>query len=560
MKKAYSYQRFSMAKQSAGDSTRRQTEAAEAFCRDHKLSLVMTFKDNGISGFRGKNFSNESALTEFIKGVERGDIEKNSVLVVENMDRLSRQSILPCLSKFIEIIGKGVSIGVISQGKILDTKSITENPMELMLVLVEFARANNESETKSKRTKSVLAKKIEAIQKGEKVFFSVQKPTWIIGLEGQTFIMDNKKVMIVKDIFARYLKGQSCSSIANDLNAAKVPTLGATRKGNVPMWMNNVISNLLSNKNCIGWFRINGVEVDNYFPPIISDKDFQLVQQRLSFNVSNRGGSKYGLVRNLFKGILVCAECGKLVEVKTSVVINAKKETVYYADYICHGVANKSGCKNKGRLNVKKFETRIIQSVVNPNEFVKEPIANNALNDLENRAAKVGMSISRYASMIETEGLLDMKELTANLSRLNKERAELNKAIEDEKGKNATVSNMPKVLKLICDEFKKFAKAGTNGDLELSVSKERLEKEVTDVQDYLKDTETRKELRNQMPNLFSSIRLTFGDMPAASYETVNGFSGWVNINVETGHEEPKKDVKAKVAAYLAKQAAPLIGG
>ena len=60
-------------------------------------------------------------------------MEPGSVLIVENMDRLSRQSIRPC-TKVIEIINKRVSIGVISENKILDTKSITENPMELMLV------------------------------------------------------------------------------------------------------------------------------------------------------------------------------------------------------------------------------------------------------------------------------------------------------------------------------------------------------------------------------------------------------------------------------------------
>ncbi len=88
-----------------------------------------------MSGFKGKNFSNESALSAFLKLVESGAVEPGSVLVVENMDRLSRQSILPCMTKFMEIINKGVSLGVISQNKILDTKSITENPMELMLVL-----------------------------------------------------------------------------------------------------------------------------------------------------------------------------------------------------------------------------------------------------------------------------------------------------------------------------------------------------------------------------------------------------------------------------------------
>ena len=72
-----------------------------------------TFTDEGVSGFKGKNFSNESALSAFLKLVENRTVEKGSVLIVENMDRLSRQSIIPCMTKFMEIIGKGVSIGVI---------------------------------------------------------------------------------------------------------------------------------------------------------------------------------------------------------------------------------------------------------------------------------------------------------------------------------------------------------------------------------------------------------------------------------------------------------------
>jgi len=177
MKKAYSYQRFSSTKQREGDSLKRQTDAAQVFCKQFGLHLVSTFKDEGISGFKGKNFSNVSALGHFLKLVENGTIEKGSVLVVENMDRLSRQSILPCLSKFIDIMDQGVSVGVISQNKILDQTSITANPMELMLVLVEFARANNESETKSKRVKSVIQSKIERVKNGEKVWFGVQKPS-----------------------------------------------------------------------------------------------------------------------------------------------------------------------------------------------------------------------------------------------------------------------------------------------------------------------------------------------------------------------------------------------
>ena len=103
MRTAYSYQRFSSTKQKKGDSTRRQNNAAAEFCRAHGLVLAETFRDDGVSAFRGKNFSNESALGEFLRLVENGSVKQGSVLVIENMDRLSRQSILPCLSKFTDI-------------------------------------------------------------------------------------------------------------------------------------------------------------------------------------------------------------------------------------------------------------------------------------------------------------------------------------------------------------------------------------------------------------------------------------------------------------------------
>ena len=166
-----------------------------------------------------------------------------------------------------EIISKGVSIGVISQNRIFDVKSVTDNPMELILVLVEFARANNESQTKSTRSKSVIQSKIERVKTGEKIWFGVQKPSWVVSLKDGKFMLDETKVALVRDIFTRYLRGQSCNNIANELNVAKVSTLRNMLNG---IWTNSTVAELLRNKNAIGWFGINDQEFDNYFPAIIS--------------------------------------------------------------------------------------------------------------------------------------------------------------------------------------------------------------------------------------------------------------------------------------------------
>lgn len=490
-----------------------------------------TFTDEGVSGFRGKNFSNESALSEFLKLVENGTVAKNSVLVLENMDRLSRQSILPCLSKFIEIINRGVSVGVISQNKILDVKSITENPMELMLVLVEFARANNESETKSKRTKSVIAGKIELAKQGEKVWFGVQKPSWVVGVSNGKFILDEERVKLVKNIFARYLAGHSCSHIAESLNESKTPTLRRIKDG---IWTNSTVAELLRNKNVFGWFGINGVEIDNYFPQIVSDKVFQLTQQKLAFNVKNRGGSKYGLVRNLFKGLLTCAECKQVIETKISTYRTVTGTVNHYADYICRGVKNKNGCTNKGRVNVGDFEAKMFQHILNLNDFTKQPVpTNDALNELENRLARIQNTIGRYMKLLDSDELADMKELSVNLARLNKEKAQLIKDIEAEKAKSAAVSSSPMVIEMLRDRFSNKNAKTVRGVLHLkAVSKKMLDDELARIKVHLHGTEDRKQIRNMMPTIFDGIRIQFGNEVKAFCRFVNGRESWVLIRRE----------------------------
>ena len=499
MKPAYSYQRFSSTRQKKGDSTRRQNNAALEFCKSHKLTLVDTFRDDGISAFKGKNFSNESALGEFLRLVENGTVQQGSVLVVENMDRLSRQSILPCLAKFSEIISKGVSIGVISQNRIFDVKSVTDNPMELILVLVEFARANNESQTKSTRSKSVIQSKIERVKTGEKIWFGVQKPSWVVSLKDGKFMLDETKVALVRDIFTRYLRGQSCNNIANELNVAKVSTLRNMLNG---IWTNSTVAELLRNKNAIGWFGINDQEFDNYFPAIISPADYKKVQTRLDINVKNRGGSKYGLVRNLYKGLAYCAECGQVLELKLGSYRDVKGGLNHYAQYICRGVKQHTGCTNEGRVAVSSVELAIFESVLfkHPRELSKEDthLDISQLKDLENELAKVQLTIDRLAEMVADGDLQEVGALKDRLKARVKDRDILLKKINIEKNRVNQKTEFPKATSTLFSI--------------LPLKKSDQKKNAQWYQDYncfVENTENRKILKNLMPNIFERITLRF---------------------------------------------------
>src|SRR6516164_5727831 len=92
---AYSYVRFSHPDQAKGDSLRRQTEAAAAWCKKNGVSLdtATTFRDLGRSAYTGAHRTNPDrhALAAFLKLVESGKVPHGSYLVLENLDRLSRE-------------------------------------------------------------------------------------------------------------------------------------------------------------------------------------------------------------------------------------------------------------------------------------------------------------------------------------------------------------------------------------------------------------------------------------------------------------------------------------
>lgn len=84
------YARFSSTEQSKGYSLERQQTLATAFATQHGWLVEKTITDEGRSAFRGTNRLEGSALHGFELEARNG-LHAGKVLVVENIDRLSRQ-------------------------------------------------------------------------------------------------------------------------------------------------------------------------------------------------------------------------------------------------------------------------------------------------------------------------------------------------------------------------------------------------------------------------------------------------------------------------------------
>jgi DNA invertase Pin-like site-specific DNA recombinase len=158
--KAYSYLRFSTPEQAGGDSLKRQMEKAEAYADEHDLDLdtSLSFKDLGVSAYTGKNVQT-GALGYFLRAVEDGLIPAGSFLLVESLDRISRENILRAQAVFISIVDAGVTLVTLTDGRRFSKASINANPTDLIISIVSLMRAHEESATKALRLRSAWAGK-----------------------------------------------------------------------------------------------------------------------------------------------------------------------------------------------------------------------------------------------------------------------------------------------------------------------------------------------------------------------------------------------------------------
>ena len=159
--RAFSYIRFSSKKQQKGESFRRQSEFAVEVCRESGwvLDESLTLNDLGVSAFRGAN-AKVGALAEFLEAIRIGRVLRGSVLIIESIDRLSRNKVGEALQLFISILNSGVSI-VTREPRRTYTQDSINDIASLLEPLIYMSRAHEESATKSFRLKDAWAKKKE---------------------------------------------------------------------------------------------------------------------------------------------------------------------------------------------------------------------------------------------------------------------------------------------------------------------------------------------------------------------------------------------------------------
>lgn len=321
--RAYSYVRMSTHKQLRGDSLRRQLERSRQFADEHGLILDESLRDIGVSAWKGKNFKS-GALGSFLAMVESGDIPQGSYLLIESLDRLSREAVPDALTLFMAIINAGIVIATLGDDRqIYSRETLKGDWTKLIIGLAVMSRGHEESQTKSERISLANRRKRENAREG-KGKLTGKTPAWIDAerIEGQSYRFSlNDHAETVKLIFKLAANGLGATAIAGKLNADGVPAF-RTKDG----WYQSIIKSLLVRQDVIGIFQPHRMEngrriadgdpIENYFPAVVDKELYLRVQSvRKLTGTSGRKGKSFG---NLFSGICSCAHCGGSMSIKTS--------------------------------------------------------------------------------------------------------------------------------------------------------------------------------------------------------------------------------------------------
>lgn len=412
---AYSYIRLSSSQQILGDGQRRQLEAAQDYCKAHGLTLsTRTFKDLGVSAYKEVD---RPSLSDLHSCIDSGTIRAGDVIILEKLDRLSRQGISKTQVMLEEILSKGVIVVSLMDGLRLDSTSLNDLT-SVIRIAIAADLGQQESKTKSKRILANKAAMKEKIRAGEVV--NMKLPFWL-SREGNKYIF-NKNKPIVDEIIKLRLAGDSFMSIARKLNEKG---MRSPVKGH---WTQSSIRHVLRNPNLYGAFqlttKVNGEYkpediVQNYFPALVSYQEYLI----LYGDVVKRAGGHSGI--NPLAGLVYCADCGSRMENKSR-----KRQDGVLVTYFACRKSYVGECENK--TNIKNLHTQVIKNI--SHLTMENPVQSVNIDSLLIELDKVDARIRELSdALINLDGALPVSVIMASISSLEATKKDLNTKLREAK-------------------------------------------------------------------------------------------------------------------------------
>jgi DNA invertase Pin-like site-specific DNA recombinase len=424
------------------------------------------------------------------------------VVVVVDLDRLTRSE---DLRERGEVLGAfqraGVQLAVSSTGQVLDLRSSVG---DLMSSLGTFFAA----EANRKHRERITRGKDEAIRKGRKP----AGPTpfgYLYSRETGEWSIDPELGPVVVEIFTRVSRGETCDSIARDLQAREIPRARQSKSGRraAGVWILERVHQIARARTYLGsWVADKTRQLSIPVPRIVSDALYARADEAL------RRAGRRGRLRNphkyLLQGISVCAVCrGPIGCASTGswVAKGAKRRNFYYVCSNRRRPRRPEGSCTLPMMRSEIIDERFWKTIVDrviSDAHIEEALADHRRDEepaedprasllrLENRRKQLGRAeevlLERFGRGLITDTALDKELLRLKTERGSIERAVVVVQNKAKRSENATrtaealrmaVSKLRERLRMATAEDRRdivraIVASGENG---LKISPDRIE-------------------------------------------------------------------------------------
>ena len=368
------YARFSTSEQSKGYSLRRQQELGLAFATEQEWSVEKNITDEGRSAFHGTNRLEGSALHQFELEARNG-LHKGKVLVVENIDRLSRQGAKAAAQLIWGLNENGVDVATYHDGQIYKGDE-NGDLLDVFKLIIYAQQSHQESKNKSKRTRDTWSDRFQAISDGTQTAAVPHVPRWVNRVENR-FVLDEHRTKVLNDIYDLYIDGVGIHRIVTTLNERNEPTwTPADHDRHVNGWFYGYIYRLLTKRTVLGEYVTNDgktLAID-FYPQAISADKWNRAQAALAMRKGNQKVTKTQGNRNLLSQMVFCDQCGggahfhhttdtpQKYKKTNGEVVTYRRKTYRYLR--CDRARRKHNCENQTVLNYDIIEATILNELL----------------------------------------------------------------------------------------------------------------------------------------------------------------------------------------------------
>ena len=436
MATVYSYIRFSDVHQGNGDSLARQEQAAIRWASENGYELAETHRDLGKSAFRGKHKS-DGALSRFMAEVKEGNIERGSILLVEAIDRLSREGYARATNMVTEILMQGISIITLEDGNEYSEATLDKNANLIFTLQAKLQQANEYSKRLAYRVQK--GKEAgRATKLAAKRPITRMAPSWLKVVQDETgphYVPIPERVEVIRNIFDQLDRDVSKLRIAKNLNERGIPQfdragqgLKSTKPKKVHGWYLTSISKIAHNRALIGEFQptkktvatkmvVLGEAVQQIYPVVIDRELFERVQ--LLKKPAGRRGKEFA---NILTGLVKCDHCKypmvfrKSAAVSRVTIASPEKKVYTQQQYLQCTAAKKHFRKDDGELvctnqayvpycAAEETVVAAATNLVRLEDFTQQDHNRDQPDDgLNDNAAAIADAENRYRTITNTYG------------------------------------------------------------------------------------------------------------------------------------------------------------